>query len=596
MRTFSNPRLDNSASLSEGPRGNLADDLVRRATEHPDASCLSRQDADGWHDVSAREVRREVLALARGLFAAGVRVGDRVVLCSGTRYEWTLLDYACWEVGAVVVPVYSSSPVEHLRHVLADSGAIAAVVETKDAYAELDASSIESLRWVWPIESGGLDDLVALGAEVDDADIDHCRASVRSESLATLLYTSGTTATPRGCALSHGNLSSELDAVIESLPELFTSPDAATLLVLPLPHVLARLVQTGCVRAGVRLGHSTGADLHTDLKSFRPTFLVGVPRVLESLADAASERAHASGRGAVFGRAAEAAIAHSRARTAGRASLLLRARHTAYERRVYRQLRADLGGRTRWLVSCGAPLRERQAHFFAGIGLPVLEGYALTESAGPVCVNTPDDIRIGSVGQPLPGTTVRVADDGELLFRGPQVFRGYWRGSGEPVDEPADGWLQTGDLGEIDGEGFVRITGRAQEILVTAGGKQVAPGVLEEQLRANPLVDQVVVVGDGRPYLVALVTLRAVAARQWARVHGAGTSPRALATNPDLLAEIRASVDAANEQVSPAEAIRHFTVLPAAWTEASGHLTPTARVRRQAVLRDFADDVEALYL
>ena len=589
MRTFTNP-----PPPSTGPGDNLADDLARRATEQPDSTCLARHSGEGWVDVSAASVHAEVVALARGLLAAGIEAGDRVLVCSSTRYEWTLVDYACWEIGAVVVPVYATSSAEHLHSVLLDSGAIAAVVENDDIGAALAGQRV--LRSVWTIESGGLGELVDLGADVDESQVHKRRGQVRSEDLATLLYTSGTTAVPRGCGLTHGNLSAELDALLFWLPELFDSKDAATLLVLPLPHVLARLIQIGCIRAGVRLGHSSRTvHLADDLRSFRPTFVLGEPRIFETLVNAASHRAHARGRGAVFVRAAETAVDFSRARSAGRVNPLLRARHAAYERRVYRQLRSRLGSRTRWLLTGGAPLSERLSHFFAGIGLPVLEGYGLTESAGALCVNTPDDIRIGTVGQPLPGTTVRVSDEGELLFRGPQVFSGYWRGETEPIEAPVDGWLRTGDLGEIDAEGFVRVTGRTQEILVTAGGKRVAPRVLEEHLRAHTLIDQAMVVGDGRPYLAALITLDSVAARQWATSHGSSTSPRALAADPALLADIRATVDAANEQVSPAEAIRHFRVLPTSWTEDSGHLTATAKIRRQAVLRDFRDDVEALY-
>jgi long-chain acyl-CoA synthetase len=596
LRTFTTPRVTGPT-----PAGSLSDDLVRRAHEHPDAPCLARRDTAGWHDVSAADVRADVAALARGLLAAGIETGDRVLLCARTRYEWTLLDYACWEVGAVVVPVYATSPAEHLQHVLADSGAVAAVVET-DALRDIlerlgrDASSMRS---VWVLDSGGTEALTRLGAAVPPDRLEVRRTAVSADHLATLLYTSGTTGVPRGCALTHGNFSADLDALTACLPELFEATDASTLLTLPLAHVLARLIQVGCVRSGVRLGHAASVtDLAAELSAFRPTFVLGVPRVLESIVNAASQRAYARGRGPGFVRAAETAIAYSRAEHAGRAGRLLHARHAAYERVVYRALRAELGGRTQWLVSGGAPLGERLAHFFTGVGLPVLEGYGLTESAGALCVNTPTATKIGTVGRPVPGTSVRVGDDGELLFRGPQVFGGYWRGptgSGGTVDPSSDGWLHTGDLGEIDAEGFVRVTGRRREILVTAGGKQVAPGVLEEQLRSSPLVGQAMVVGDGRPYLAALVTLDPVAVRAWATSRGASTAPSALATDTDLLAEVQQAVDAANESVSQAEAIRHFRVLPTQWSEQSGHLTPTAKLKRQVVLHDFSDDVEALY-
>lgn len=631
MRTFTSPRV---AGPSDA--GNLTDDLVRRAREHPDAPCLARRDADGWHDVPVAAVAAQVAALARGLFAAGVEAGDRVLLCSRTRYEWTLLDYACWEVGAVVVPAYVTSPADHLGALLADSAAVAAIVETQALRDTLEQvrDAAPGLRCVWTLDAGGAEELTALGAPVAPELLEARRSAVGPDDVATLLYTSGTTGPPRGCAITHRNFIAELDALTACLPELFEAPDAGTLLVLPLAHVLARLIEVGCVRSGVRLGHAAQVtDLTTELGAFRPTFVLGVPRSLEGLANAASQRAHAGGRGAVFVRAAETAIAYSRAEsgtesgggsgtrfgggsghgfgkrfgrrsgrrtgrrsgTGGGAGRVLRARHAAYDRRVYRQLRADLGGRTSWLVSGGAPLGDRLAHFFTGVGLPVLEGYGLTESAGALCVNTPDATRIGTVGRPLPGTTVRVGDDGELLFRGPQVFAGYWSAGDAPVDPPPDGWLHTGDLGEIDEEGFVRVTGRQREILVTAGGKHVAPAVLEEQLRASPLIDQAMVVGDGRPYLAALITLDLPAVRQWAMTRGASTSVCSLAADADLLAQVQQVVDTANESVSQAEAIRHFRVLPAKWNEESGHLTPTAELKRQVVLRDFRDDVEALY-
>lgn len=614
MRTFTSPRAAGRSSA-----GNLSDDLVRRAREHPDAPCLARRDGDGWHDVSAAQVAAQVAALARGLLGAGVGAGDRVLLCSRTRYEWTLLDYACWEVGAVVVPAYVTSPDDHLGALLADSSAVAAIVETQALRATLEQvrGAAPGLRRVWTLDAGGAEELIGLGATVEPELLEARRSAVGPDDVATLLYTSGTTGPPRGCAITHRNFIAEMDALTACLPELFEAKDAGTLLVLPLAHVLARLIEVGCIRSGVRLGHASQVtDLVAELGAFQPTFVLGVPRVLEGIVNAASQRAHARGRGPVFVRAAETAIAYSRAesgtRSGGRsghvfgkrtgkgsgtggAGRVLHARHAAYDRRVYRQLRADLGGRTSWLVSGGAPLGERLAHFFTGVGLPVLEGYGLTESAGALCVNTPDATRIGTVGRPLPETSVRVGDDGELLFRGPQVFAGYWSADGAPVDPSADGWLHTGDLGEIDEEGFVRVTGRQREILVTAGGKHVAPAVLEEQLRASPLIDQAMVVGDGRPYLAALITLDDLAVRQWATARGASTSARALAADAGLVAEVQQVVDTANESVSQAEAIRHFRVLPAQWSEETGHLTPTAKLKRQVVLRDFRDDVEALY-
>ncbi len=517
MREYSTPL---SGQLR--PSGNLTDDVVARGTAHPDGVAFGVRRGGSWHDVTAAGFLGQVRALAKGLLASGIQPGDRVALLSRTRFEWTLLDYAIWFAGAVTVPVYETSSVEQVGWILEDSGAAAVVVETSAHTARVTQAREGSawsaaVRHVWTLDDGAVDALSRLGATVSDEDLEARRVLGTPETPATLIYTSGTTGRPKGCELTHGNFMVELDNALDALPELFEE-DASTLLFLPLAHVFARVIQIGCVRAGVRLGHS--ADINTlveDLSDFSPTFVLAVPRVFEKVFNTASQRALADGRGRIFDQAAAVAIAYSKALDAGRPGPLLRARHLAYDRLVYGRLRAALGGRCRFAVSGGAPLGERLGHFYRGIGITVLEGYGLTETTAAVTVNRLGAQRIGSVGQPLGGTTIRVADDGELLARGAQLMRGYWNDPAATREVmTADGWLLTGDLGEIDDEGFVRVTGRKKEILVTAGGKNVAPAPLEDRVRAHPLVSQCMAVGDGRPFIAALVTLDPEALAVWA--------------------------------------------------------------------------------
>ena len=604
MREYSTPPR---AEARRG--GNLTDDVVRAARERPDAAALAvREAGDGpdgagaggaWRDVSAAELHAQVVAVAKGLVASGVGPGDRVALLAATRWEWTVVDYAVWFAGAVSVPVYDSTSPDGVAHVLRDSGARAVVTGGPALTARVAEvrASLPELVHVWSLDDGALDVLARLGGDVADADLEERRAAAGPGDLATLVYTSGTTGAPKGCALTHGNLDAELEAATGELAPLFEADDATTVIILPLPHVFARLVQVAAVRRGVRLAHAADArTLRRDLAAVRPTFLLAVPRVLERLFNTASQQAVADGHGRAFGRAAETAIAWSRAREAGRPGVALRARHAALERRAFPRVRELLGGRCTHVVTGGAPLGERLAHFYRGAGVVVLEGYGLTETTAAVTVNTPEATRVGTVGRPLPGTAVRVADDGELLFRGPQVFSGYW-GDDEAtraVLEP-DGWLHSGDVGEVDDEGFVRITGRKREILVTTGGKNVAPEALERRVRAHPLVSQCLVVGDGRPFVAALVTLDRDAYAAWARERGRRPDPRGAVDDPALRAEVQEAVDAANATVSQAESIRRFTVLPGDWTEAEGHLTPSLKLRRDVVLRTCRDEVAALY-
>jgi long-chain acyl-CoA synthetase len=482
---------------------------------------------------------------------------------------------------------------------LADSGAVACVVESETHLARVNEvrDQLPGLTHLWSLDGDGLRTLCALSGDIGDEQLEARRREVTPESVATLIYTSGTTGRPKGCVLTHGNVMFELGVVTQELDELFELDDASTLLFLPLAHIFARIIEVGCVRAGVRLGHTADIkDLLASFEAFQPTFILAVPRVFEKVFNSASQRAQADGRGKVFDAAARTSIEWSRAQDEGGAGLRLRTRHALFDRLVYAKLRAALGGRTGYAVSGGAPLGERLAHFFRGIGVPVLEGYGLTETTAALTVNLPGATRVGTVGRPLPGTSVRLTDDGELLFRGGQVFRGYWNAevaTAAALDD--DGWFRTGDIGEIDDEGFVRITGRKKEILVTAGGKNVAPTMLEDPIRAHPLVSQALVVGDGKPYVAALVTLDPEGVEAWASERSLPFDLHSLARNAGLRAQIQDVVDEANALVSRAEAIRKFRVLAGDWTEETGHLTPSLKLKRTQVMRDFADEVEALY-
>ena len=579
--------------------GNLTDDVVANAAEAPDAVAFSRRTDDGWGEVTATEFLAEVRGVAKGLVAAGVGAGDRVGLVSKTRYEWTLVDYAIWFAGAVTVPIYETSSADQIEWILGDSGAVAVVAEGRVHTARIAErrASLAELNHVWSLEDNAVEVLRRLGEDIPDDELEGRRTTATPLDLATIIYTSGTTGRPKGCELTHRNFMVELGVAVPELGDLFEADDASTLLFLPLAHVFARIVQIGAIKARVRLGHSSDVKrLLPDLAEFQPTFLLAVPRVFEKVFNTASQRATAEGRGGIFDRAAETAIAYSRALDRGKVPVPLRARHAVFSRLVYGKLRVALGGRCRYAVSGGAPLGDRLGHFYRGIGLTVLEGYGLTETTAAVTVNRPDALKIGTVGQPLPGTEVRVAEDGELLFRGGQVFAGYWhheQATREVLER--DGWFHTGDVGEIDEEGFVRITGRMKEILVTAGGKNVAPSVLEDRVRAHLLVDQCLVVGDGRPFIAALVTIDQESWPDWAAAHDKSSDLSAHVDDPDLLAEIQHAVDEANAAVSRAESIRKFAVLPVDWTEETGQLTPSLKLKRNVVVREHKDDIAALF-
>jgi long-chain acyl-CoA synthetase len=578
---------------------NLTDAVARHAREAPGAVLFSRRREERWEDVTAARFHQEVLALAKGLVAAGIQPGDRVALLSPTRYEWTLADYAIWFAGAVGVPIYETSSAEQVAWILGDSGAVACVAGTAALAATVESvrERAPDLRLLWTIDAGDLDRLAAEGGGVADAEIARRREQMSGETVATLIYTSGTTGRPKGCELTHGNFVDLAANARAALSEVLDAPGACTLLFLPLAHVFARFIQVVCVVARARIGHTSDVrNLLPALAEFRPTFLLAVPRVFEKIYNSAEARAAGSGKGGVFRRATETAVGFSEARDAGGPSLLLRVRHAVFDRLVFARLRAATGGRVTCAVSGGAPLGARLGHYFRGAGITIYEGWGLTETTAPATVNTPRNLRIGTVGQPLPGVAVRVDGDGELLVRGINVMRGYHNNPEATAGSLEGEWFHTGDLGEIDADGFVRITGRKKEIIVTAAGKNVAPMVLEDRLRSHPLISQAMVVGDQRPFIAALITLDTEMLPTWLANNGRPPLDlEAAITDEAVLAEVGRAVDDANTLVSRAESIRTFRILDTDFTEASGHLTPKLSIKRHAVMKDFAEEIDAIY-
>ncbi|MEI4271067.1 long-chain fatty acid--CoA ligase [Klenkia sp. LSe6-5] len=579
----------------------IPDLLAANLRDVPDRTGLRVQRSPGqWVDVTYREFGAQVAGVAKGLIASGIQAGDRVALQARTRYEWTVLDFGIWAAGCVVVPVYETSSADQVAWILSDSGATAAFVEKQE-----HADTVESVRGeapdlgpVWVIEDDVLATLAAAGADVPDSELEARRATLGSDSLATLIYTSGTTGRPKGCELTHGNFLFEINNGM-SLLGRFLNVDGSLLLFIPLAHVLARVLQVGAFKTRTVLGHTSDIkDLVADLGTFQPTFVLAVPRVFEKVYNQGKATADEGGKGKVYDKAAQVAIDWSRAQDGKGAGFGLTAAHKVFDLLVYRKLRSALGGRCIGAVSGGAPLGERLGHFFRGAGVTVYEGYGLTETTAAAAVNHDTAFKMGTVGRPLPGTDAAIAEDGEVLLRGGIVMRGYWKNekaTSEAID--ADGWFHTGDIGELDDEGFLKITGRKKEILVTAGGKNVAPAGLEDRIRAHALVSQTIVVGDGKPFIGALITLDEEALPAWLKLKGKDPSLSAadLADDPDVRAELEAAVAAANTSVSHAESIRKFRVLGTDFTEANGTLTPSMKLKRNVVLKEYADEVEALY-
>ncbi|WP_030145043.1 AMP-dependent synthetase/ligase [Spirillospora albida] len=594
MREFSVP-----AMVEVSDSANLTDAPFDRAAENPGAVVLRRKSGDAWSAVTAAEFAAEVAGVAKGLVAAGIEPGDRVGLLSRTRYEWTVLDYAIWAAGAVVVPIYETSSAEQIEWILGDSGAKGVFAETAQHVADVEsvAGSLPDLAHVWGIDAGAVAAVTANGADLPGDVVAERRHSRGGSDIATLVYTSGTTGRPKGCEITHGNLVATARNAIQGAIAEVAVDGSATLLFLPLAHVFARLIEVACVEGGIILGHSDIPNLLPDLATYKPTFLLAVPRVFEKVYNGAEQKAAAAGKGRIFAKAADTAVAYSRSLDTGGPGLGLKIKHRLFDVLVYGKLREAVGGHVQYAVSGGAALGERLGHFFRGVGIIILEGYGLTETTAPAAVNRPGALKIGTVGQPIPGVDIRIAEDGEVLVRGINVLRGYWNNEAATKEAIEDGWFRTGDLGALDADGFLKITGRKKEILVTAAGKNVAPAPLEDRLRAHPLISQCLVVGDGRKFISALVTLDEEALGPWKERHGkpAAMSVDELRRDPELIAEIEGAVANANKSVSHAEAIKKHVILGVDFTEEAGHMTPSLKVKRNVVMKDFADEIEALY-
>jgi len=584
----------------EVPEGvNATDDVFDQVVSRPNHALFARKRDGVWAPVTVVEFAEQVVRLAAGLIAAGIRPGDRVALMSATRYEWVLCDFAIWSAGAVTVPVYETSSAEQVAWILRDSGAVATFTETDEHRALVALAGAVTPGRVWPMTDGGLARLAAAGEAVTSAEVHQRRAAVRATSVATIVYTSGTTGRPKGCVLTHANLVAETRnvALADGVGDRSLTERSSILLFLPLAHVLARSVQLAAIHAGAMTGHvGRIADVTAELAAFRPTIVLAVPRVFEKLYNTAEHRAALAGHSRLFRAAERVAVEHSRALQSGGPGPLLRLRRWAFDRLVYAKLRAAMGGRVEYAISGGAPLDARLGHFMRGVGITILEGYGLTETTAGHTLNLPDSQRIGSVGRPLPGCSVRVAADGELLLKGPNVFAGYWsdeRATREILDE--DGWLHSGDLGRLD-DGYLTITGRKKDLIVTAAGKNVAPAVIEARLNAHWLIDQTVVVGDRRPFVGAFVTLDQDTFADWKREHDrpATATVADLRDDPELVAAVQAAIDDANKAVSHAEAVKRFRVLTRPF-QIGAELTPTMKIKRQFVLAEYAAELDALY-
>jgi long-chain acyl-CoA synthetase len=578
--------------------GNLTNLIAERAWFEPERVVASRPLGDGWQAVSAKEFEEEIKSVAKGLVASGISIGDRVAIMSRTRYEWTILDFAIWYAGAVSVPIYETSSAEQIDWILNDSAAVAIIVETQ-SLAELAKPVMPvACKNIWNITDNALAILAAAGKSITDDEISKRRDALKPETLATLIYTSGTTGKPKGVQLTHGNFQAECGNVVNALSDLFLKAGGSTLLFLPVAHVFGRLVQIGAVMAGLHLSHcSDTTKLLSDLATFKPTFVLAVPRIFEKIYNGAEAKAEAAGKGKIFHKAAEIAISYSKALDTKRISPLLKIKHGVFDKLVYSKIRTSLGGKVEAAISGGAPLGDRLGHFFRGAGIRVLEGYGLTETTGASNVNTTASHRVGSVGKPIPGATIKIAEDGEVLIKGAVVMRGYWQNDAANAEVfTKDNYFKSGDLGKLDDEGYLYITGRKKELIVTAGGKNVAPAVLEDRLRSNPLISQCMVVGDNKPFIAALITLDPDSIKPWSVANKKeGASIADLAKDPTLLSAIQSAVDETNKAVSKAESIRKFTVLPIDFTIAGGHLTAKLSVKRHVVAQQFTREIDELF-
>jgi long-chain acyl-CoA synthetase len=593
-------QFDVPALVPADPDANVTDLLVDRVAATPDLALFALPTADGgWSDVTAREFLERVTALAKGFVAAGIEPGDKIGLMCKTRFEWSLIDFAAWFAGAVLVPIYETSAPSQILWNLTDSGAVGIITETPEHFARFDEiyADVPAVVHTWKIDTGDLDKLAAAGRDVSDEEIERRRSIAKGADLATLIYTSGTTGKPKGCILTHSNFVELTRNAGMAIPEVVNTA-STTLLFITMAHVFARFISILNIHGGVKTGHQPDTKLLLpSMASFKPTFLLAVPRVFEKVYNSSEQKAEAGGKGKIFRKAADVAIAHSKAIDAGKVPLGLAIQFAVFDRLVLSKIRAALGGRVKYAVSGSAPLGLRLGHFYRSLGITILEGYGLTETTAPVSVNIVSNFKIGKVGPPLPGMSVRIADDGEIQVKGVDVFDGYWNNPEATAEVFEDGWFKTGDIGVIDDDGYLEITGRKKEIIATAGGKKVAPAVLEDPIRANPIVGQVVVVGDQKPYIAALITLDEEMLPVWLHNNGleASMSLVEAAAHPKVVAEVQRAVDFANGQVSRAESIRKFQILDAELTEASGHLTPKLSIKRNVIVKDFAGEIEQMY-
>ncbi|CAJ1582200.1 long-chain fatty acid--CoA ligase [[Mycobacterium] wendilense] len=597
MRELSVP-----ATFDVGEHDTVVNAVFVHEREDPDFPIYERLVDGQWHPVTAAEAAALVRSAAQGLIAEGVQPGDRVAIFSATRFEWAILDFAILAIGALTVPIYETSSAEQVAWVLSDSGAVAVFAET-DAHASMVdqlADDLPELRRVYRIESAGtsaFEQLAEAGAAVDAAEVTRRAEALRSADPATLIYTSGTTGRPKGCVLTHANLVYEIRGSKAAMPTLLSERERL-LVFLPLAHVLARALTIGAFNFKVTVGFTSDIkNLVALFGVFKPTIVVSVPRVFEKVYNTAAQNASDGGKGKIFEKAVQTAVEYSEAQDSGGPGLLLKLKHAVFDRLVYHKLRAALGGDCRAAISGGAPLGARLSHFYRGVGLTIYEGYGLTETSAAITVNQVGDLKVGTVGKLLPGNSLRINEDGELVVRGGVVFDGYWKNEEATNEAVVDGWFHTGDLGEVDDEGFLKIVGRKKEIIVTAGGKNVAPAVLEDELRAHPLISQAMAVGDAQPFIGALITIDPEAFEGWKQRHGksADAAVADLTTDPDLVAEVEQAVKVANGHVSHAESIRKFRILPVDFTEDTGELTPTMKVKRKVIAEKFADEIEAIY-
>ena len=589
------------AIVPADPQANITDLLVERVKATPDRALFAVPDGDGWRDITAAEFQKQVIALAKGFVAGGIAPGDKVGFIARTTYDWTLVDFALFYAGAVMVPIYETSSTGQIAWNLTDSGAIALITELPEHTARFAEARDELplIRSAWEMHSGDLDRLIAEGASVSDDEIERRRNLANGADIATLIYTSGSTGRPKGCVLTHSNFVELSRNSAKALDEVVQTPGASTLLFITTAHVFARFISILDIHAGVKTGHQPDTkQLLPALGSFKPTFLLAVPRVFEKVYNSAEQKAEAGGKGKIFRAAAHTAVEHSRLQQEGKKIPLgTKLKFALFDRLVYSKLRTAMGGNIAYAVSGSAPLGPRLGHFFHSLGVTILEGYGLTETTAPATVNQARKSKIGTVGPVIPGVGVRLGDDGEIQVRGVNVFKEYWRNP-EATAEAFDGdWFKTGDIGSFDDEGFLTITGRKKEIIVTAGGKNVSPAALEDPIRANPIVSQVVVVGDQKPFIAALVTLDPEMLPTWLANNSlpADMPIADAAKNDAVRAEVQRAIDRANTSVSRAESIRKFTILSTEWTEGSGHLTPKMSIKRNVILADFADDIAELY-